>query len=74
MQVKNFITRAMETLKVEFTAREQTLVEAKIQRRIFRRDSMWLLLFVIVLMSLNNIFKDYKGDKVARKDKPLYVY
>ena len=45
--------------RVELTARCQILAEVKIQKVIFQRDTLSLLLFVIAIMPLNYVLKKY---------------
>ena len=56
---------------MELTARRKGLAEVKIQRGIFQGDVLSLLLFVIVMMPLNHIFRKctagYKLSKLQKK-------
>ena len=56
----NHITNVMEDWWLHFTAGGQILAELKIQITISRGNS--LLLFVIVIISLNYIFKKWTWD------------
>ena len=68
-KIINFFMEAMENWKVELAAGGQTLVEGKIQRSIFQRDSLSPLIFVIVVMPLNYIRRRGTGGyKITRKD------
>ena len=57
----NFITNIIINCWVELTAGEVTQAEVKIQRGIFQRESLSLLLFVIVMMLLNYILTKLLG-------------
>ena len=57
----------MKTWKVELTTGGRSLAEAKIQRGIFQRDALSLLLFIIAMMSLNHILgKCTSGYKLSK--------
>ena len=49
----------MKTWKVELTAGGRSLAEANVQRGIFQRDGLSLLLFIIAMMPLNHILRKY---------------
>ena len=71
----NFIEKTMKTWKVEWTARRESLVEAKNWRGIFQGDAKSSLLSIIGMMPLNNIFNKrpvrYKLCKSQEKIKHL---
>ena len=56
-EVINFIDKTMKTWRIELTAGERKLAEAKIQRGIFQGDALSPLLFIIAMMSLNHILR-----------------
>ena len=56
-EVINFIDKTMKTWGVELTAVGRRLAEAKIQRGIFQRNALALLLFIIFMMQLNHILR-----------------
>ena len=49
-EVIKFIEKIMENWRVELTKGRKSLTEVKIQRGIFQRDALSLLLFVIMIM------------------------
>ena len=53
----NLIEKAMKTWRVESTAGGKSLAETKIQRGIFQGDALSSLLFITVMMPLNNILR-----------------
>ena len=55
----NFIEKTIKTRKVELTAGEKSLAEAKIQIQsgIFQGDALSPLLFIIAMMPLNYILR-----------------
>ena len=55
--IMNFFEKTMKTRRVELTAGEKSLTEAKIQRCIFQGDAQSPLLFVIEMMPLNRILR-----------------
>ena len=70
-EVIKFIEKTMETWRMELKAEEKSLREVKIQRGIFHEDPLSPLLFVIVMMTLNHIFRKctagYKFSKFKEK-------
>ena len=66
-EVKQFIDKIMETWKVELTPREISKAEVYIQRGIFQGDALSPLLFAIVMMSLNAIFRKCTSGQNPRK-------
>ena len=54
-EVINLTEKSMKTWRVELTAEEKSLAEAKIQRGIFQGDTLSPLLFMIAMMPLNHI-------------------
>ena len=56
-EVINFIEKTMKTWRVELTAGEKRLAEAKIQRRLFQGNALSPFLFIISMMSLNYIHR-----------------
>ena len=61
-KVIKFIEKTMEKRRVELTAGEKRLAEVKIQRGIFQEDALSSLLFVIAIMSLNDILRKLQED------------
>ena len=53
-EVINFIEKTMKTWRVQLTAGGRSLAEANIQRYIFQGDAQPLLLFISVIMPLND--------------------
>ena len=53
--VINFIEKTMKTWRVELTAGERSLAEAKAQSGIFQKDEPSLLLFTIAMLPLKHI-------------------
>ena len=70
-EVINFIEKTMKTWKVELTTGRRNLAEVKVQRGIFQGDALSPLLFIIVMMPLNHIFRKciarYKLSKSQEK-------
>ena len=65
-----FIDKTMKTLRVEMTAGERSLAEAKIQTGIFQGDALSHLLFIIAMMPLNLILrKGTAGYKLSRSQE-----
>ena len=56
-EVIYFIKETMETRRVEFTAGGRSFAETNTQRGIFRRDALLLLLFIIIMMTMNHILR-----------------
>ena len=56
-EVINFVGETMETWRVELTAGGRSLAETKIERAIFRWDTLSPLLFIIVMMPLKHILR-----------------
>ena len=71
-EVIKFIEKTMKTWRVELTARGRSLVEIKIQRRIFQGDALSPLLFIIAMMPLNHILKKCTaGYKLSRSQEKI---
>ena len=71
-KVINFIEKTMETWRVELTAGEKSLAEAKIQKGIFQVDALSPLLFVIAMMPLNHIHrKCTAGYKLSKSQEKI---
>ena len=71
-EVINFIEKTMQTWRVERTTRGRSLAETKIQRGIFRGDSLSPLLFIIDMMPLNHILrKCTDGYKLSRSQEKI---
>ena len=66
-EVINFIEKTMKTWRVELTAGEKSLAEAKIQCGIFQGDAQSPLLFIIVMMPLNHILRKWTAGYKLRK-------
>ena len=60
-EVKNFIEKTMKSWRVGLTAVGRSLVETNIQRGIFQEDALSPLLFIIAMMPLNHIIRNYKS-------------
>ena len=79
VEVINFIEKAMKTWRVELTAGEKSLAEAKIQRGVFHGDARSPLLFIIAMMPLNHTLrKCTAGYKLSRSEERInhlmYMY
>ena len=62
----------MKTWRVELTAGERNLAEAKIQRGTFQGDALSQLLFIIAMMPLDHIFrKCTAGYKISRSQEKI---
>ena len=71
-EVINFIEQTMKTWRVELTAGRRSIAETKIQRGIFQRDALSLLLFLTAMMPLNHILRTYAaGYKLSRSQKKI---
>ena len=71
-EVINFIDKTMKIWRVELTAGGRSLAEAKFQRSIFQGDALSPLLFIIVMMPLNHIFRKYTaGYKLSRSQEKI---
>ena len=68
-EVINFIEKTMKIWRVELTAGEKSLVEAKIQRGIFQRDAVSPLLFLISMMPFNHILRKFTGGHKFNKSQ-----
>ena len=62
-KVLNFISKATENWKLDLVVGRKTLVKTKIQRSIFHRDSLSLLLFV-KMMSLIIYLENTRGRQI----------
>ena len=70
--VINFIDKTMKTWRVELTAGERSLAEAKFQIGIFQGDALSHLLFIIAMMPLNHILrKCIAGYKLSRSQEKI---
>ena len=68
----NFIEKNMKNWRVELTAEGKIWAETKIQRGIFQRDALSLLLFIIAMMPLNHILrKCTAGYKLSRSQEKI---
>ena len=71
-EVINFIEKTMKTWRVELTSGGRSLAEAKIQRGIFQRDALSLLLFIIAMIPLNHILrKCTAGYKLSKSQEKI---
>ena len=70
-EIINFIDKTMKTWRLELTAGERRLAEAKIQRGIFQGDALSPLLFIIAMTPLNYILRKctagYKLNRLQEK-------
>ena len=70
-ELKIFIEKTMQNLKVELAPGGRSLVEVKIRRGIFQGDALSPLLFVIAMIPLNHILRKctsgYKLTKLQEK-------
>ena len=72
-EVVNFIEKTMKTLRVELTAGEKSLAEAKILRIIFQGDALSLLLSIYAMMPLNQILrKCTAGNKLTKSQEKIH--
>ena len=60
-EVIKFTEKTMKIWRVELTAGAKSLAEVKIQRHVFQRDALSPLLFVTVMMTLNNLLRKCTG-------------
>ena len=60
-KVIKFITEVMKNWKVELTAGGKTVAGVKMPRAIFQGDVLSLLLFIIAMMPLYYILRNYTG-------------
>ena len=68
----NFIEKNIKNRRVELTAGGKSLVETKIQRKIFQGDALSPLLFIIAMMSLNHILRNCTaGYKLGRSQEKV---
>ena len=73
-EVINFIKETLETWGVESTAGGKSFAEAKIQRDIFQGNALQSLLFVIMMMPLNHIFRKCTGKyKLSKSQKKSII-
>ena len=71
-EVINFINKTMKTWRVELTAGERSLAEAKIQRGIFQGDALSPLLIVSAMLPLNHILRTCTaGYKLSRSQEKI---
>ena len=71
-EVINFIEKAMKTWKVELTAGGGSLDEEKIQRGMFQGDALSPLSFIIAMMPLNYLLRNFTAAyKVDRKKRSI---
>ena len=56
-EVRKFIEKPMKTWRLELTAGERSLAEAKIQRGICQGDALSPSIFIIAIISLNHILR-----------------
>ena len=72
-EIINIIEKTMKNWRVELTAWGiNSLAETKIQRRIFQRDALSPLLFIIAMMPLNHILrKCTAGYKLSRSQEKM---
>ena len=68
----NFIEKTIKTRRVDLTAGDRSLAEAKIQRGIFQRDALSPLLFLIAVIPLNHtLWKCTAGYKLSKSQKKI---
>ena len=76
-KVVNIIDKIMKTCRVELTAGERSSAVAKIQRSRFQGDAQSPLLFIIVMMPLNDLLRKctagYKFSRSQEKDESRNV-
>ena len=74
-EVINFIEKTIQTWRVEMTAEGRSLAETKIQRGIFKGDTLSPLLFIIAMMPLNHTLRKctagYKLNRSQEKTNHL---
>ena len=71
-EVINSIEKTMKTWRVELTAGGRSFAGAKVQRGIFQRDALSLLLFIIAMMPLNHILrKCTAGYKLSKSQEKI---
>ena len=68
---KVFIEKTMKTCSVQFTAREKSLSEVKIQRGIFQRNAISPLLVIITMMPLNHLLRKYSAGYILNKSQEM---
>ena len=73
VKIINFITKAMETCKVELTTVGQTQNEVNIQIIINLEDSHSSLLFLIAMMPLN-LFRKFTGGNKFTKSQENIIF
>ena len=71
-EIINSINKTTKTWRVELTAGGRSLVESKIQKRIFLGDALSPLLFIIAMMPLNHILRKCTvGYKLSRSQEKI---
>ena len=68
-EIINFIEKIIKTRRVELTTGGTNLVAAKIRRGIFQGDALSPFLFVIAMMSLNYLLREYTAEYRLRKSQ-----
>ena len=68
-EIVNFIEKTTKTWRVELTAGERSLAEAKVQRGIFQGYALSPLLFIIAMMPLNHILRKCTARYKLRKSQ-----
>ena len=71
-KVINSIKKTMKIWKVELTTGGKNLAEVKIQRNIFQRNALSPLLFIVVMMPLNDILRKCSaGYKLSKSQERI---
>ena len=74
VEVINFIKKTVKTWRMELTAGGKILAEAKIQRGIFQGNALSPLLFIIAMISFNNILRKCTVRYKHSKSQEMIMY